>query len=101
MVLLASPRVRRAHITRRRRGLLALGFAVLILLGPTLGYFTLHQAADALALSVLVVTGGAMISMVAGEMPTEAPIGLPARRARFCSSEDCALSAAIPAYPGI
>lgn len=64
--------LRRAGIPRRTRILLAAAFALPILIGATLGYFALRDAPQVLTLSVLALTGGALLSVVIEEMLTEA-----------------------------
>ncbi|PLC10738.1 hypothetical protein AUQ48_16940 [Kocuria flava] len=67
--------LRRAGIARRPRVLMALGFAAPILIGATLGYFALRQGPELLTLSVVTMTGGALISVVVEDMLHEAHEG--------------------------
>jgi len=65
--------MRNAGISRKRRVLLAAGFAVPILLGATLGFLALRDAAGIITLSVLTPTGGALTAVVVEEINGEAP----------------------------
>ena len=64
--------LRNAGIARKRRILLAAGFAIPILLGATLCFVALRDAPDIVTLAVLALTGGALTAVVVEEMVTEA-----------------------------
>jgi ZIP family zinc transporter len=55
--------LRNAGIRRRRRLLMAAGFAVPILFGAALGFLSLRQAPEIITLSVLALTGGALVAV--------------------------------------
>ena len=67
--------LRRAGFARRTRLLMAAGFALPILLGAVLGYVVLRSAPDLVTLSVLALTGGALVAVVVEEMVSEAHEG--------------------------
>lgn len=67
--------LRRAGVRRRTRLLMALSFTLAILAGAALGYFALRGAPEVVTLSVLALTGGALMSVVVEEMVTEAHEG--------------------------
>lgn len=64
--------LRHAGISRKRRVLMAAGFAIPILLGATLGFFALREAPEIITLSVLALTGGALMTVAVEEMIVEA-----------------------------
>ncbi|WP_236831391.1 ZIP family metal transporter [Blastococcus sp. KM273128] len=64
--------LRSAGNSRKRRVLLAAGFAVTILRGAALGFLALRDAPELVTLSVLAVTGGALTAVVVEEMISEA-----------------------------
>ncbi|MDA8368991.1 MAG: ZIP family metal transporter [Nocardiopsaceae bacterium] len=68
----AQAAFRRAGVRLRWRVPAGLGFVVPILLGAALGYLALRDAPDAVTLSVLAFTGGALLSVVVEEMIPEA-----------------------------
>lgn len=67
--------MRAAGIPRRRRLLLAAGFAVPVLVGAAVGYLALRGAPEVVTLSVLALTGGALVAVVVEEMVGEAHEG--------------------------
>ncbi|WP_262402753.1 ZIP family metal transporter [Actinomadura sp. CNU-125] len=68
----AAATLRGAGVPRARRLAAGAGFAVPILLGAALGYLALRGAPDAVTLSVLAFTGGALLSVVIEEMVPQA-----------------------------
>lgn len=67
--------LRRAGFSRRTRLLLSASFVVPILLGAALGYLALRSAPEVVTLSVLALTGGALVAVVVEEMVSEAHEG--------------------------
>jgi ZIP family zinc transporter len=67
--------LRGAGVRRRTRVLLAVGFAVPVLAGATLGFWALRGAPEVVTLSVLALTGGALATVVVEEMVPEAHEG--------------------------
>lgn len=92
--------MRRAGIPRRRRLLLAAGFAIPILFGAALGFLALRQAPEVLTLSVLALTGGALSAVVVEEMVSEAHDGETSRLGPVALTAGFALFAAISVYLG-
>ena len=92
--------MRRAGIPRRRRLLLAAGFAIPILVGAALGFLALRQAPEVLTLSVLALTGGALTAVVVEEMVSEAHDGETSRLGPVALPAGFALFAAISVYLG-
>ena len=92
--------MRRAGIPRRRRLLMAAGFAVPILVGASLGYLALRQAPDVVTLSVLALTGGALTAVVVEEMVGEAHEGDTSSLGPIFLTAGFALFAAISVYVG-
>ena len=92
--------LRRAGIARARRIAMAAAFAVPIFAGATLGYFALRIAPEILTLSVLAMTGGALISVVIEEMVGEAHEGQTSRMGPLFLTGGFAIFALISAYLG-
>lgn len=92
--------MRRAGISRRRRFLLAGGFAVPILAGATLGFFALRDAPEIITLSVLALTGGALTAVVVEEMISEAHEGETSRLGPVFLTAGFAVFGAISIYVG-
>ncbi len=90
--------MRRAGISRRRRVLLSVSFAVPIFRGATLGYFALRDAPDIITLSVLALTGGALTAVVLEEMIGEAHEGETSRLGPIFLTAGFALFGAISVY---
>ena len=67
--------LRRAGFSRRSRLLLSGAFVVPILVGAALGYLALRSAPEVVTLSVLALTGGALVAVVVEEMVSEAHEG--------------------------
>jgi ZIP family zinc transporter len=67
--------LRCAGIGRGRRILLAASFAIPIFVGAALGFLALRQAPEIVTLSVLALTGGALVAVVVEEMVGEAHEG--------------------------
>ncbi len=92
--------LRRAGIDRKRRLLLAGGFAVPILLGATVGFFALREAPRIVTLAVLALTGGALTTVVVEEMVSEAHEGETSQLGPIFLTAGFALFAAISVYFG-
>lgn len=92
--------LRRANIARRKRIVMALSSTIPILLGAILGYFALRTAPGLLTLSVLALTGGALISVVVEEMITEAHEGGTSRLGPVFLTGGFAIFALISVYIG-
>lgn len=71
----ATASLKRAGFPRRTRLLMAVSFAMPVVLGATLGYFALRLAPPIVTLSVLAATGGILTSVVVEEMITQAHNG--------------------------
>jgi ZIP family zinc transporter len=92
--------MRRAGISRRRRILMAAGFAVPILVGATLGFFALRDAPEIITLSVLALTGGALTAVVLEEMIGEAHEGETSRLGPIFLTAGFAIFGAVSVYVG-
>ena len=92
--------LRNAGIKRKRRLLLAAGFAVPILAGAALGFLALRQAPEIVTLSVLALTGGALVAVVVEEMIGEAHEGETSRLGPIFLTAGFALFGAISVYLG-
>jgi ZIP family zinc transporter len=92
--------MRNAGIKRRMRLLLAAGFAFPILFGAALGYLALRGAPEAVTLSVLALTGGALVAVVVEEMVSEAHEGETSQLGPIFLTAGFALFAAISVYLG-
>ncbi len=96
----AMATLREAGVTRRGRLLLAAAFAAPILGGAALGFLALRDAPEVVTLSVLALTGGALVAVVVEEMVTEAHAGETSRLGPVFLTAGFALFAAIFAYVG-
>lgn len=67
--------LRKAGIARRWRLAMAAAFAIPVLLGAALGFLALRAAPEVVTVSVLAMTGGALVAVVVEEMVTEAHEG--------------------------
>lgn len=92
--------LKRAGIRRRTRVLMAFSFTLPILLGATLGYFALRDAPEIVTLSVLALTGGALMSVVVEEMMEEAHGGETSSLGPVFLTAGFALFALISVYLG-
>lgn len=92
--------LRSADVPRGKRLLFTAGMALPILLGATLGYFGLRGAPDLVTLSVLALTGGALLSVVIEEIVPQAHRGADSKLATVSLVGGFALFAAIGAYVG-
>jgi ZIP family zinc transporter len=92
--------MRNAGIKRRTRLLLTAGFAVPILFGAALGYLALRGAPEVVTLSVLALTGGALVAVVVEEMVSEAHEGETSQLGPIFLTAGFALFAAISVYLG-
>ena len=92
--------LRASGVPRRRRLLLAAGFALPVLAGATLGYFALRDAPDLVTLSVLALTGGALVTVVVEEMVPEAHEGETSPWGAVALTAGVALFGAISVYAG-
>jgi ZIP family zinc transporter len=92
--------MRNAGIKRRTRLLLTAGFAVPILFGAALGYLALRGAPEVITLSVLALTGGALVAVVIEEMVSEAHEGETSQLGPIFLTAGFALFAAISVYLG-
>ena len=92
--------LRNAGVGRKQRLLMAAGFAVPILVGAALGFLALRDAPEVVTLSVLALTGGALVAVVVEEMVTEAHEGDTSRLGPVFLTAGFALFAAISAYLG-
>ena len=91
---------RSAGVSRKRRVLLAAGFAVPILVGATLGFFALRNAPEIITLSVLALTGGALSAVVVEEMIGEAHEGETSQLGPIFLTAGFAIFGAISVYVG-
>ena len=66
---------RRAGVSARARRVMAVAFGVPIVVGAALGYGLLREAPELVTLTVLAVTGGALVSVVVEEVLPEAHEG--------------------------
>jgi ZIP family zinc transporter len=87
--------LRGAGVRRRTRILLAVGFAVPVLAGATLGFWALRGAPEVVTLSVLALTGGALATVVVEEMVPEAHEGETSRLGAVFFTAGFALFAAL------
>jgi ZIP family zinc transporter len=87
--------LRGAGVRRRTRVLLAVGFAVPVLAGATLGFWALRGAPEVVTLSVLALTGGALATVVVEEMVPEAHEGETSRLGAVFFTAGFALFAAL------
>jgi ZIP family zinc transporter len=92
--------MRNAGVKRRTRLLLTAGFAVPILLGAAIGYLALRGAPEIATLSVLALTGGALVAVVVEEMVSEAHEGDTSQLGPIFLTAGFALFAAISVYLG-
>ena len=92
--------LRDAGVSRTRRLLMSAGFAVPIIAGAALGFLALRGASEVLTLSVLALTGGALVAVVVEEMITEAHAGETSRVGPLFLTGGFALFAAVSAYLG-
>jgi ZIP family zinc transporter len=92
--------LRNAGVSRKRRLLMAAGFAVPILLGAALGFLALRKAPELVTLSVLALTGGALAAVVVEEMVSEAHEGETSQLGPIFLTTGFALFGAISAYFG-
>jgi ZIP family zinc transporter len=90
--------LRRAGIRRRSRILLSAAFAVPVLLGAALGFFALRNAPELVTLSVLALTGGALVAVVVEEMVSEAHEGDTSRLGPVFLTGGFGLFAAVSVY---
>ena len=96
----AMATMRNAGISRKRRVLLAAGFAVPIFVGATLGFLALRDAPEIITLSVLALTGGALTAVVVEEMISEAHEGETSRLGPIFLTAGFAVFGAISVYAG-
>src|SRR5690625_3112072 len=94
----AQAALRRAGVRPSRRVLAGAGFVVPILLGAALGYLALRDAPDAVTLSVLAFTGGALLSVVVEEMIPEAHEAKQSRLDSFYLTVGFVVFAAVATY---
>ena len=92
--------LRSANVARAKRVLFTAGLALPILVGATLGYFALRDASELVTLSVLALTGGALLSVVIEEIVPEAHRGPDSKVATVFLVGGFALFAAISTYVG-
>lgn len=96
----AAATLRRNGVPRRTRLLLAAAFAVPVLAGATLGWFALRSASELVTLSVLALTGGALLTVVVEEMVPEAHDGLTSRWGAIFLTAGFAIFGAVSVYVG-
>lgn len=96
----AAATLRASGVARRHRLLLAASFALPVLAGATLGYFALRSAPDLVTLSVLALTGGALVTVVVEEMVPEAHAGETSRWGAVALTAGVAVFGAISVYVG-
>ena len=92
--------LRNAGIERKQRIMLAAGFAIPIMVGATIGYFALRDASEIVTLSVLALTGGALVAVVTEEMIAEAHEGETSQLGPIFLTAGFALFGAISVYLG-
>lgn len=92
--------LRASGVRRRQRLLLSAGFALPVLAGATLGYFALRDASELVTLSVLALTGGALVTVVVEEMVPEAHEGETSAWGAVFLTAGVALFGAISVYTG-
>ena len=92
--------LRKAGVPRRSRLLMSAGFSIPVLAGAALGYLALRRAPEVVTLSVLAMTGGALVAVVVEEMITEAHEGDTSRSGPIFLTAGFALFAAISFYLG-
>lgn len=90
--------LRRAGISRGRRMLLAASFAIPIFAGAALGFLALRQAPEIITLSVLALTGGALVAVVIEEMVAEAHEGDTSRLGPIFLTAGFAVFGAVSVY---
>ena len=93
--------LRNAGVPRKRRLLMAAGFAVPILLGAALGFLGLRDAPKVVTLSVLAMTAGALVAVVVEEMVGESHAGETSRLGPMFLTAGFSLFAAITVYVGV
>jgi len=96
----AAATLRRNGVRRRTRLLLAAAFAVPVLGGATLGWFALRSASELVTLSVLALTGGALLTVVIAEMVPEAHEGDTSRWGAVFLTAGFAIFGAVSVYIG-
>ena len=96
----AAATLRRSGVRRRTRLLLAAAFAIPVLAGATLGWFALRDASELLTLSVLALTGGALLTVVIEEMIPEAHEGDTSRWGAIFLTAGFAVFGAVSVYLG-
>jgi len=96
----AAATLRRNGVPRRTRLLLAAAFAVPVLAGATLGWFALRSASELVTLSVLALTGGALLTVVIEEMVPEAHGGQTSRWGAIFLTAGFAIFGAVSVYVG-
>jgi ZIP family zinc transporter len=93
--------LRNAGIGRKRRIVLAGGFAIPIVVGAIIGFFALlRDAPEILTLAVLALTGGALTTVVVEEMVTEAHGGDTSQLGPIFLTAGFAVFGAISVYVG-
>lgn len=92
--------LRNAGVSRKGRLFLTAGFSIPILLGAALGLIALRDAPELLTVSVLALTGGALVAVVVEEMVTEAHEGETSRLGPIFLTAGFALFAATALYFG-
>lgn len=92
--------LRASNVARARRLLFTAGLALPIFVGATLGYFALRDASELVTLSVLALTGGALLSVVIEEIVPESHRGSDSKLATVFLVGGFALFAAISSYVG-
>jgi ZIP family zinc transporter len=92
--------MRNAGIELRTWLLLTAGFATPILAGAAVGYLALWGAPEVLTLSVLAMTGGALVAIVIEEMVSEAHAGDTSKLGSILLTAGFALFAAVSLYFG-
>ena len=92
--------LRSAQVARAKRVLLTAGLALPVLVGATLGYFALRDASELVTLSVLALTGGALLSVVIEEIVPQAHRGAESKLATVFLVGGFAIFATISTYVG-
>ena len=92
--------LRSAGVARAKRLLFTAGLALPIVVGATLGYFALRDASELVTLSVLALTGGALLSVVIEEIVPEAHRSPDSKLATVFLVGGFALFAVISTYVG-
>ncbi len=96
----AAATLRRSGVARSTRLLLAAAFAVPVLAGATVGWFALRSASELVTLSVLALTGGALLTVVIEEMVPEAHDGETSRWGAIFLTAGFAIFGAVSVYVG-